>query len=127
MSLAQQFMDALKHLDQTGDVEPIARLFRDDAPLRRMAQHHSYRPDTQGPDQIRAFWQDYRSAFDRIHTEFHDAQTTDGRVFLEWTSEGTLSNGTPFGYDGISILETDGDRVAAFRAYYDSAELYPRT
>ncbi|HJL16235.1 MAG TPA: nuclear transport factor 2 family protein [Sandaracinaceae bacterium LLY-WYZ-13_1] len=118
MSLTDRFMDALHHLDRTGETGPMAQLFHADATLRRMAQRHVY-------DRVHAFWRDYLSAFDEVRTEFHDAHAADGRVVLEWTSRGTLSNGHPFDYDGVSVLEVEGERVAAFRAYYDCAALLP--
>ena len=40
---------------------------------------------------------------------------------MEWTGKGELKNGQPIEYRGVSIIEHDGQKVSAFRTYYDSA------
>ena len=47
----------------------------------------------------------------------------DGFAVLEWTSDAELAAGKRVTYRGVSILEADGDRVARFRTYYDTAAL----
>jgi ketosteroid isomerase-like protein len=42
----------------------------------------------------------------------------DGTAFLEWTSHGSI-DGQAFDYDGVSVLESDDDRITAFRTYFD--------
>jgi hypothetical protein len=49
--------------------------------------------------------------------------TTDTRAALEWTTEGTASDGTPVKYDGVSILETEGGLIRRFSAYFDAGRL----
>lgn len=119
MGMTERFVDALHHLDTTGDAAPLSGLFAGQATLQRMAQHRVYR----GQDATRRFWHEYRSAFRDVDTRFHRTAATDGLVLLEWTSRGTLANGEPFQYDGVSIVENDGEHVTAFRTYYDSASL----
>jgi hypothetical protein len=36
-------------------------------------------------------------------------------------SRGTLTDGTKFSYDGVSVLEASGETVDKFRTYYDTA------
>ena len=45
----------------------------------------------------------------------------DGIAFLEWTSHGTLRDGSDFSYQGVSVLEAESDLIDAFRTYYDTA------
>jgi hypothetical protein len=47
--------------------------------------------------------------------------TEDNLAYLEWTSQGTLRDGTNFRYDGVSALESNNDEIGAFRTYYDTA------
>ena len=75
----------------------------------------------QGADGAQQFWQRYLSDFEQIHSEFSHHAELDGLGLMEWTSRGQLKGGHPITYRGISVIETDGEQVKAFRTYYDSA------
>lgn len=115
--LAESFMRALDQTERTGDVEPIAKLFSDDAELERLAQSlvEKGRP---GAEQ---FWREYLHVFRRIHSEFGPVTEQDGRIVLEWTSEGELNTGEPVSYAGVSVLESSDGRIRRFRTYYDAS------
>jgi ketosteroid isomerase-like protein len=120
---AKRFMDTLQRTEATGDVEPLVALFTDDAELTNLAMTDPL----QGIDQIRKFWQNYLSVFDRIHSRFTHVTERENRAVLEWISEGALSNGEPMSYRGVSVLETDDNgSVHRFRTYYDSAVFLPQ-
>lgn len=115
---AQAFMDALQTLEQNNDPETLAALFTDDASLVRMT-HKTY----EGHDDIRRFWSEYLEPFDDLATEFFNVTEDDDGAVLEWETKGTLAGGKPIHYRGVSSLSYDGegDKVKAFRTYYDSA------
>lgn len=115
--LAQQFVAALDNLHRNREVEPIADLFTDDATLSKVGMPHQ----EHGKQGARAFWQQYRDVFGSIDASFRHTASGDGIAFLEWTSEGTLSDGTDFRYDGVSVLEAQGETIDAFRTCYDTA------
>ena len=74
------------------------------------------------PGCSRTFWEHYRDVFDEIGADFRRVVTEDDVAYLEWTSRGTLRDGTDFAYDGVSVLESSGgDEIDAFRTYYDTA------
>ena len=56
---------------------------------------------------------------------FTDTRRADGSATLEWKSDGTLPDGKPISYRGVSLIDFDGDRVKRFRTYYDSAAFLP--
>lgn len=115
--LTKRFISALDTLHQSRDAGPIVELFSDDATLSKAGLPHT---DT-GKDGAQSFWTQYRDVFDSIDASFRHQTTEDDVAFLEWTSSGKLSDGTDFGYDGVSVLESDGDQITAFRTYYDTA------
>ena len=115
--LTQKFVNALGELHRGDDVEPLVALFTDDATLNKAGMPHGQ----SGKDGARTFWEQYRRVFGEIDSTFHNVVTGDGIAFLEWTSTGTLTNGSAFSYDGVSVLESDGDRIEAFRTFYDTA------
>lgn len=115
--LAQKFVNALDRLHRDRDVDPLVDLFGDDATLNKAGLPHGQR----GKDGARAFWQQYRDVFGDIDAAFRHRVTDDDVTFLEWTSEGTLRDGTAFRYDGVSVLEAKDGSVTAFRTYYDTA------
>lgn len=119
---AKRFMETLQHTELTGDVEPLVSMFADDAELSNLAMIDPVK----GIDQIRKFWQNYLSVFDQIHSRFTHTTESSERAVLEWVSEGSLSNGEPISYRGVSVLETENGYVRRFRTYYDSAVFLPQ-
>lgn len=114
-----EFIQALRTLERDGDVEPIATLFADDAVVGNV----SLREPLQGADGAREFWQDYRSTFERIESDFAEVIGEGDASALEWRSTGTLSSGDDFEYQGVSVIEWDGDRIRRFTAYFDPTAL----
>jgi len=115
--LTKKFTDALGELHRDGNVDPLVDLFGDDATLNKAGMPHGQ----SGKDGARTFWEQYRAVFGDIESTFHHVVTGDGIAFLEWTSNGTLTNGSEFSYDGVSVLESGGDVIEAFRTFYDTA------
>ena len=116
MSLAEDFKTGLQTLEKERDVGVITKFFGDDATLKRLTEE-----DYKGKDDAEKFWGEYLETFKTQKTTFHNTAEMDKTVLLEWVSEGELPNGKPFSYRGVSILESEGDKVTHFRTYYDSA------
>jgi ketosteroid isomerase-like protein len=115
--LATNFVDALGELHRNRDAGPLVELFGDKSTLSKAGIPH----DQHGRDGARQFWDDYRDVFDTIESTFRRTVTESDTAFLEWKSAGTLRDGTEFHYDGVSVLEGDGETISAFRTYYDTA------
>ena len=112
--LAARFKEALQQTEQSRDPSAVASLFKDGARLTNLGGDHGNDPTK--------FWQIYVDQFSEIRSEFTGEITSDGGAALEWQSRGTLTDGRPVEYRGVSIIEFDGDAVTSFRTYYDSAE-----
>ena len=115
--MTQQFVTALDELHRTRDASGLVDLFGEDATLDKAGMPRGER----GKDGARTFWNQYRDVFDAIDASFLHQVAGDEVAFLEWTSKGTLSDGTQFSYAGVSVLESHSDRIDAFRTYYDTA------
>ena len=115
--LTERFVNALGELHSDKNVEPLVELFSDDATLDKAGMPHGQK----GKDGARVFWQQYREVFGEIEASFSHTVTDDGIAYLEWTSTGTLTDGSDFSYDGVSVLESHDDTIDAFRTYYDTA------
>jgi ketosteroid isomerase-like protein len=115
--LTKKFEAALGELHRDREVGALVDLFSDDATLTKAGLPH----EDHGKDGARTFWQQYRDVFDAIEASYRHTVTEDDVAILEWTSNGTLRDGTDFRYDGVSVLEGDGERISAFRTYYDTA------
>ena len=115
--MTQQFVSALEELHRHREVGALVGLFADDATLDKAGMPHG----EHGKDGARVFWEQYRDVFDVIDATFRHRIDGDEVAFLEWTSEGSLRDGTPFSYDGVSVLESHSDTIDAFRTYYDTA------
>lgn len=112
-----RFAYALRRLEQTRNIEEMARIFDPQATLRRIPQLHTYR----GADGIRAFWRGYLALFEHIETAFTNVIEGDEDAVLEWCSRGRLRNGSPVEYEGVSVVVADpGGSVRHFRTYYDA-------
>lgn len=114
--LANDFKKALQTVEQEKKPDAVLAFFGDNSTLERLNQE-----DYSGNDGAKKFWEEYLSTFRTQETTFHHTVETDDAVVLEWISKGELPNGKPFEYRGVSVLERDGDKVSAFRTYYDSA------
>lgn len=115
--LTDRFVSALEKLHQDRDVEPLVELFSDDATLNKAGVPHG----ESGQDGARVFWLQYRDVFNDIASDFTHRVVGDDLAYLEWTSRGSLRDGHDFEYEGVSVLESHGDTIEAFRTYYDTA------
>jgi ketosteroid isomerase-like protein len=121
--VAQAFMQALQSAEALGDPRVVAHVFADDAELSNLTAHGPRR----GREGAERFWAEYLQTFGQVRSQFGHVIETDDTAVLEWSSQGTLADGQPVRYRGVSILETDGDRVRRFRTYYDTAALHGLT
>ena len=117
-TIAEQFIRALELLEQQSDVAPLCGLFADDATLQ-----NPLAPPRSGREGAREFWQEYRKSFADIRSSFSEVVMADEMAVLEWTSEGSTAAGSPISYEGVSLLQFEGDAIARFRTYFDSQPL----
>ena len=71
---------------------------------------------------MREFWISYRGTFGEMRSEFRNVFATEEGAALEWTTQGT-SNRDSVTYDGVSILEIEGNKVRRFMVYFDTRRL----
>ncbi|MCI0570782.1 MAG: nuclear transport factor 2 family protein [Myxococcaceae bacterium] len=116
---AQAFMKALQEYEESGNLDPLVQLFADDCLVSNIASPHRF----EGRDGARRFWTEYRGLLGNIRSIFRNAIESGDRVALEWESRGTAFTGAPIAYEGVSILEYEGERVKRFYAYYDPHRL----
>jgi ketosteroid isomerase-like protein len=119
----QQFIDALHRLEAERDLDGIVQLFGDDAELSNPNLGEPMR----GREGAAKFWESYRHSFDDIGSSFRHVAQDDGAALLEWESRGKLADGTPFAYDGVSVLEIGEAGITRFRTYFDPTSLKHRT
>src|ERR1043165_7518197 len=117
---ANRFIEALGKLEAGRELEEIVRLFAPDAEVGNVVSPEKFR----GQEGAREFWgAKYRDTFGEVRSTFRNVFAGEGHAVLEWTTEGTANDGTPIRYDGVSLLETDGESVRRFRAYFDAGAL----
>lgn len=112
---AQRFVDALLKLEESGDLEGLVALFSDDAQVSNAASPQVFT----GQDGARRFWTEYKGTLGRVKSTFRNMIEAADRVALEWETQGTAHNGAAVAYEGVSIIEWDGDRIRRFYAYFD--------
>ena len=119
--VADSFVEALHKLEEDEDVEAVVAIHTDDCEVGNVSVSETFR----GHDGLREFWTSYRSTFGEMRSEFRNVFATEEGAALEWTTQGT-SNGDSVSYDGVSILEIEGDKVSRFMAYFDTRDLTPQ-
>ncbi|WP_437483670.1 nuclear transport factor 2 family protein [Sorangium sp. So ce1014] len=119
MSKANEFIEALRRIEERGDVEPMARLFAPNAELSNVTITRPLR----GPDGARDFWRGYRHTFGEVQSDFRCVVESDKSSVLEWKSHGTLANGVVFSYEGVSVIEHPAGAITRFKAYFDPRAL----
>ena len=128
-TLVDEFMKRLDAAERSADARKIAQLFATDARLVNHTTRHG-RHGKQGKkvehvvDPL-SYWSQYLNAFSLIRSRFSHSTDNGRTAVLEWQATGTLSNGLPVDYCGVSIFDYDGGKITAFRTYYDSAALLP--
>ena len=116
--VADSFVEALWKLEEKEDVEPLVRVHTEDCEVGNVSVSETFN----GHDGLREFWKEYRRTFGEMKSVFRNFIVTEDRAALEWTTEST-SNGDPVSYDGVSVLEFEGDKVRRFMAYFDTRRL----
>lgn len=119
VNVAQKFIQALRTLESSRDAEPLVALYTESARVGNVIAPKKF----QGPAGARQFWSEYRGTFDQVQSEFLSVIVGDGGAALEWTTEGTSTEGQTFYYAGVTLLETEGDQVIRSTAYFDPAAL----
>jgi len=115
---AKKFVDALLKLETERDLETIVSLFADDCQIGNVVTENKDKSISP-----REFWQNYRDNFGEVKSTFHNEIFTENASALEWTTKGTSTEGKEFEYDGTSILETHGDKIRRFHAYFNPNKL----
>jgi ketosteroid isomerase-like protein len=118
MEVAERFKKALWKLEEDREVEPMLAILAEDCEVGNVAVPETFH----GRDKAGEFWTQYRKTFDGMKSTFRNVFAADGRAALEWTTEAT-ENGDSVSYEGVSILEIEGDEVRRFMAYFDPAHL----
>ncbi len=118
-SLLHRFVESLGRLESERDLDGIVSLFSENAEAGNVVVPAKFH----GPEGVREFWVKYRDTFGEMHSTFRNQFACDDRATLEWTTEGTTVSGTPVHYEGVSILEMEGDKIKRFRAYFDGSAL----
>jgi ketosteroid isomerase-like protein len=115
----RRFIEGLRALERNRDPEPLVSLFGEEAEVGNVVTPHEFR----GKDGARDFWTRYRDTFGEIESTFRNVFEDEHGAALEWTSRGTSADGTAIEYEGVSILEFDGDQVTRFRAFFNPSAL----
>ncbi|MGI8786725.1 MAG: nuclear transport factor 2 family protein [Pyrinomonadaceae bacterium] len=116
---AEKFINALAELEANSDVEKIAALFADDCEIGNVVMAEN----SHAVKGAREFWTNYRGTFGKVKSEFRNKIYSDGKAALEWTTTGTNTDGQQIKYDGVSVLETDGEKITRFFAYFNPSDL----
>lgn len=119
--ITHDFIDALHHLEESGNVDVIADLFTDNAELSNPLVVHS----SEEENGAKAFWMAYHAALGAASSEFLSVIEDEGKAVLEWRTS-TQIDGKPTSYAGVSVIETDREKITAFRAYFDPRQLTTR-
>jgi ketosteroid isomerase-like protein len=118
--VAKKFIEALGRLEARREADAIVSLFAEDCEVGNVVAPEKFH----GREGAREFWAEkYRGSFDRVESTFVNVFAAEDCVTLEWVTEGTSADGAPVRYEGVSILETDGELIKRFRAYFDAGAL----
>ena len=117
--LTNNFIEALRILEEKRDVELMATLYSEAAKIGNVIAPDQFT----GQQGARNFWTEYRGAFESAKSSFRNVIIGDERAALEWTTEGTSFDGKPFQYAGVTLLEFEGNQISRSSAYFDPSAL----
>ena len=116
--VAERFVEALRTLEDEREVEPLVEMHTEDCEVGNVSVPKTFT----GHEGLREFWTSYRNTFGEMRSTFRNVLAAEDKVALEWTTEGA-SDGEEVSYDGVSILEIEGEKVKRFMAYFDTRHL----
>ncbi len=115
--VADNFVAALWELEENENVEPLVEVHR------RLRDRQRLGPgDLQRPRRPARVLDELPQYLRRDEIRVPQRHRHRGGAALEWTTTGTPS-GDSVSYDGVSILEIEGDKVRRFMAYFDTRDL----
>ena len=117
--MADTFVAGLHKLEESRDVEALVALYADESEIGNIVAPEKFK----GQAGAREFWTKYRDTFGEVHSEFRNIFATEDRAALEWHTTGTSTNGEPVEYEGVTLLEIEGDRITRSRAYFNAGAL----
>jgi hypothetical protein len=115
--LAKKFIEALEKLESENDLETISSLFAEDSTIGNAVSPNSFR----GVEGAREFWDSYRKTLGEVRSTFRNQIINDKSAALEWKTSGVGDN--QIDYEGVTILETDGEKITRFHAYFNPHKL----
>ena len=118
-NIVEKFIEALRALEETRELETMIALYTEESEVGNINAPEKFT----GQAGAGEFWTKYRETFGEVRSTFRNRIITDTRAALEWTTEGTTAGGATVNYEGVSILEIEGDHITRFRAYFDPEAL----
>jgi hypothetical protein len=119
IEVAENFKQALRKVEEDREIDAMISLLSEDCEVGNVAIPETFK----GHDGAREFWTSYRKTFNDMKSEFRNViADEEGHAALEWRTEGTFA-GDSISYEGVSILEIEGEKVRRFMAYFDSSVL----
>lgn len=111
----QQFIDALEQVESSRQYDPMVALFADDSKIGNVLVPDQF----DGKEGASRFWQDYRSSFGEIRSEFHNRVESENQAALEWVAQGTGNHGQTIRYQGVTVLTFERGKISRFMSYFD--------
>ncbi len=88
-----------------GDVDSMVSVFAEDA----VSQEPYGMPALEGPEAIRQFFQGLSGAFQTISFTRDRTHIAGNRAAVVWSANGTMADGTDVSFDGVDVVEFNGD------------------
>ncbi len=117
--MTEQFIEALNDIEKNKNYDKMLALYTDSSETGNVGLTESLK----GLDGAKEFWQSYRDSFNDVNSTFSNKIESGGVIALEWTTEFNREDGEDSSYRGVSLIETDGDKIKRFFAYFNPHEL----
>ena len=119
LELAENFINALRKLEETGEPAEIAALYAENAEIVNVVSPKKFTGDAGA----REFWTRYRETFGEMRSEFRNKIVNETSAALEWTTRGISKENHEITYSGVTILEFKGDKISRSCAYFNAHDL----
>lgn len=118
-ALARRFIEALRRVEQEGQLDDLVALYQDDAVIGNVLEPQALK----GRHGARSFWAMYRDTFQQVRSTFRNVIATEDAAALEWTSVAIARQGQSVTYSGVTLLEFRDGLISRSWAYFDTAGL----
>ncbi len=119
-AVMEQTLDVFWTAVSQGDIDSMVSVFAEDA----VSQEPYGTPPLEGPAAIRQFFEGMSGAFQSISFTRDRTHVAGNRAAVAWSADATMADGTAVSFDGVDVVEFNGDgKIQRLWGYFEPLQM----